>query len=439
MYEYQQQKHPLQTFQFWFLILICVCGVAAWQSGMLTDRTEEAAVARQVINIPDEPMPPIPGSKIDRAPASNSNIRVAAAPEQAERETQAVDLSVPEAPAQTEEQGSSAPTRHQLDENQSTTDLRSEAPEVVTLSFDQVVEDDSNESGIQQVAAVVTASLTEGHRATFLQQHQVAESPDRIRENGIEEASEVEEVHELQPAQPQLKAVPLDLESIDIMVAEGREVEALRQLSIWYWKEPSSRPQISDRLTVLSRRVYFHKQPHYIEPYEVTFGDSLEAIARQYQVPPEYLSRINQISPDRIRAGQKLKVNQGPFEVVVDLSDYELTVHAQGYFVVRMPVGIGRDGLTPTGSYRVTDKVVEPVYQGQNRSASSNVSSSSDGKFWIAFNDEQDSLNGIGFHGTINHESIGKAESNGSIRVHDQHIQDLFNLLTVGSKVVVRP
>ncbi|TWT57196.1 putative L,D-transpeptidase YkuD [Thalassoglobus neptunius] len=443
MYEYQQQKHPLQTFQFWFVILICVCGVAAWQSGMLADRNVEPSVTRQVVNVPDEAMPPIPGTDKDRSPSTKSNDQIAendqiaATVEQPETETQAVDLTIPEAPMQTEERDSSETTQHRLDDNQSTGDLESDAPKVITLSFNQVVEADSSESGIQQVAAVTTATTPEEHDFSLPESESVEETADHLSENGNVEASHIDEVHELRPAQPRLKAVPLDLESIDTMVAEGREVEALRQLSIWYWKEPASRSQFSDRLTVLSRRVYFHKQPHYIEPYEVVFGDSLETIAKQYQVPWEYLSRINQTPPDRIRAGQKLKVNQGPFDVVVDLSDYELTVHSQGYFVVRMPVGIGRDGLTPVGRFRVTEKVAEPTYQGQHRTTASSHPTSSDGKFWIAFNDEDASLNGIGFHGTIDPESIGRAESNGSIRLHNQHIQDLFHLVTVGSEVVV--
>jgi LysM repeat protein len=236
----------------------------------------------------------------------------------------------------------------------------------------------------------------------------------------------------------QAPASAVDLKQVDRLLAEGQDIAAHRLLSTWYWEHPDQRERFQDRLNMLARRIYFQPQPHYIDPYEVQFGDRLETIARKYQVPWEYLGRMNRVEPQKIRAGQKLKVLQGPFGAVVDLDRFELTVHAHGYYVTRFPVGIGQENSTPAGTFRVTDKVVDPTYYGPDGVIAHDDPANPLGEHWIAINDEAGTLEGYGIHGTIEPESVGRAVSRGCIRLKDQDVADLYDLLTVGSEVIIR-
>lgn len=227
--------------------------------------------------------------------------------------------------------------------------------------------------------------------------------------------------------------VEAKLQEIDGLLEQGRQLVAHRELSTLYWVKPGWRPYIRDRIEKNAKSIYFSRQPHYMQPYEVQPGDLLKNVAQTYDVPWEYLVRLNQIDPRRIRPGQKLKVIKGPFSVQVDLSDFELTLHAHGYFVRRYPIGIGKDGTTPIGKFQVLTKLVNPTYYGPD----GNVVDADDpsnplGERWIDIGD------GYGIHGTIDLRSIGRAESRGCIRLSGSDVEEVYDLLGVGSEVVIR-
>jgi LysM repeat protein len=162
-------------------------------------------------------------------------------------------------------------------------------------------------------------------------------------------------------------------------------------------------------------------------------GDRLEAIAKKYQLSWEYLAKLNRTEPRRIQIGQKLKVLKGPFGAVVDLNDFALTIHLQGYFVKRYEVCIGKDGSSPIGKFSVLNKVENPPYTGPD----GKVIAADDprnplGERWIDLGES------YGIHGTIDPDSIGKAESRGCIRLRDQDIIEVYNFLVKGSEVVIR-
>ena len=63
------------------------------------------------------------------------------------------------------------------------------------------------------------------------------------------------------------------------------------------------------------------------------------------------------------------------------------------------------------------------------------------GKFWIALAGVMGKAEGqqsYGIHGTIDPDSIGQAVSRGCIHLGDQDVQEVFALLTVGSRVLIR-
>ncbi len=225
----------------------------------------------------------------------------------------------------------------------------------------------------------------------------------------------------------------VDLRSIDRLIEASEDVAALRELSKVYWSNPELRPMIQKRIETLANAVYFSPQPHYLEPYVVQPGDQLRKIAKGYRVPWEYLAKLNRVDPRKIRAGQKLKVVKGPFSAAVDLSAFEVIIHAHGYYVRKYRVGIGKDGASPIGKFKVLEKFVDPQYTDpEGRVIDGGAKNNPLGNRWIGIGD------GFGIHGTIKPESIGRAESRGCIRMINTEAAEVFDLLEVGSEVVIQ-
>ena len=228
------------------------------------------------------------------------------------------------------------------------------------------------------------------------------------------------------------QAVP-DLIAIDELISQRKIIEAHKRLSKIYWDQPEVYPVIKSRIEETARMIYFAPQPHFMKPYEIEPGDQLRKVAQKYEITWEYLAKLNQIDPKRIRPGQKLKVIKGPFHVFVDLSDFTLTVHSHGYFVKRYTIGTGKDHSTPTGKFVVKDKLVDPTYYGPDGVIANDDPTNPLGERWIDIGDS------YGIHGTIDPASIGKAESKGCVRMQNDDVAEVYDLLGVGSEVVIRP
>lgn len=224
------------------------------------------------------------------------------------------------------------------------------------------------------------------------------------------------------------------LNQYDQKIQSGEVLAAHRILSEAYWKRRADRMALVERLDRSAATIFFQPQPHFVEPYLIEPGDRLERIAEHYHVTWEYLSKLNRVDPKRIQAGRRLKVVRGPFSAVVELEDYSITIHLQGYYVRRFPVGIGRDRSSPIGRFAVLNKVVNPQYTDPDGHVIAGDDPANPlGERWI------DLGNSYGIHGTIEPDSIGRAASRGCIRLNDKDIVNVYDFLSVGSEVVIRP
>lgn len=224
-----------------------------------------------------------------------------------------------------------------------------------------------------------------------------------------------------------------DFTNIDRQIKAGQVVDAHKALSKLYWQQPDLRSQVQERIDLTAKALYFSPQPHIQEPYVVQAGDQLRKIASKHHVPWPYLARLNRTDPKRLREGQKLKVINGPFGAVVTLSDFELTLHLGGQYVRSYPCCIGKNNSTPTGKFKVLNKVTSPQYTDPDGKVFSGTDPQNPlGTHWLDLGDS------YGIHGTIEPDSIGKAESRGCIRLLNADVSEVYDLLETGSEVVIR-
>ncbi len=232
---------------------------------------------------------------------------------------------------------------------------------------------------------------------------------------------------------PSVSPLAEELKTIDEQIANNDFLPAHRTLSKLYWSHKDSRSEMLPRLERTAKAIFFEPHPHFVDPYVVQANDKLAAVASKYQLSWEYVRKLNRIDPRRIQSGQKLKILKGPFAAVVDLSEFALTVHLQGYYVKRYPVGIGKDGASAIGKFPVLNKIENPQYTGPDgRVIPADDPANPLGERWIDLGES------YGIHGTIEPDSIGKAASRGCIRMREKDVIEVYDFLVKGSEVVIR-
>lgn len=164
-------------------------------------------------------------------------------------------------------------------------------------------------------------------------------------------------------------------------------------------------------------------------------GDTLSALGKQLKLSAALLKRINHIRNDRaIPAGREIKVVDGPFKAVVDLSERRLRVFLEEALVREYEVAVGADkSPTPEGEFQVTQKVRNPQYDKGDEHYKPLDPRNPAGTRWIRLK------GAIGIHGTNDSESIPGAVSDGCIRLRNEEVEELFDFLVIGSPVVIKP
>jgi len=222
---------------------------------------------------------------------------------------------------------------------------------------------------------------------------------------------------------------------------QGQLGEAHMQLSTLYGN-PELPPDLAQQLTALLDQVagtVIYSRQHLLEPpHIVRPGESLQQIAEAYKVPWQLLARINGIQdPASVAPGTELKVVRGPFNALVDVSKYELTLMLGGRYAGRFAVGLGRDQPQQEGAYTVTAKAEGPQYYGPgNVQVGPNDPNNPLGKYWIGLNGANNTT--LGIHGTNNPATIRRNDGQGGICLGDRDIEDVFSILSVGSRVVIQ-
>jgi hypothetical protein len=119
--------------------------------------------------------------------------------------------------------------------------------------------------------------------------------------------------------------------------------------------------------------------------------------------------------------------------IEVDLSDRRLVVKEEDEIIFTTQVGVGSPSSpTPTGSFFITDAVIIHASSGPwgpfafGLSARSNTVTEFNGGDGI-----------IGIHGTNRPRSIGSAQSLGCVRLPNEMITELFELVGVGTPVEI--
>jgi LysM repeat protein len=172
--------------------------------------------------------------------------------------------------------------------------------------------------------------------------------------------------------------------------------------------------------------------------YTIKHGELLSSIGSEHKVPYEILLQINNIGrPEALRAGERIKVINGPFNARIYCSTFTMDLFLQNTYVRSFKVGLGKTGReTPKGLWRVKPggKLITPKWTDPDTGKTYKAEDPDYplGSRWIALEGVEGNAvgrTGIAFHGTKDPNLIGTADSRGCIRLNNGDVVLIYNLM----------
>ncbi len=176
--------------------------------------------------------------------------------------------------------------------------------------------------------------------------------------------------------------------------------------------------------------------------YQRTGDEDLFQIARAHGVSA---SMVNNANSGSLRGGDELLVlptqHVAPLAaangIVINLPERNLYLYRNGHVVKVYPIAIGMtDWRTPTGSFRIAEKRVNPTwFPPKWAEAEKPVPPGPDnplGDRWMGL-----SIHGYGLHATNAPMTIGRFASHGCMRMYPEHAHELFNTVSIGTPVKI--
>lgn len=158
--------------------------------------------------------------------------------------------------------------------------------------------------------------------------------------------------------------------------------------------------------------------------YVIRRGDTVGSIAAAFGISARELLTANpSLVPENLRIGKVICIPlaPSPVEIIININAKQLTVYKNGRVFRQYAVATGKEETpTPTGVFTVINKQVNPGGPYGTR--------------WLGL-----SLRGYGIHGTNDPSSIGKNASNGCVRMFNEDVEALFDIVPVGTIVRILP
>ncbi len=118
--------------------------------------------------------------------------------------------------------------------------------------------------------------------------------------------------------------------------------------------------------------------------------------------------------------------------IYVDLSAFTATLFVDGEIIKTWTVATGKPSTpTPPGVYEIVRLKADPIWSWEGRRYPAGDPENGLGSRWIGID-----LPAYGMHGTNEPDSIGTAASHGCIRSSNADIEEVFEYLSIGDKII---
>ena len=229
----------------------------------------------------------------------------------------------------------------------------------------------------------------------------------------------------------------------------GELSQALLLLSDWYDDPSLSRQEareVQNLLSQLAGPVIYSTEPRLEALYRVQAGETLPDIAKKYDVPKQLLAKINGIgAATQLQGGQELKVLCGPFSAIVDISRRKITLMLDRRYAGQFAIEFD-PSISVEGQWVVNQKLLTPAEVGFGAAASTALGAATTPTAATAAGEDR-SLTLSNSSGESSQLVILRGSGRSSppsepasrvIRLKTHDVADVFDILSLGSKVTIR-
>lgn len=198
--------------------------------------------------------------------------------------------------------------------------------------------------------------------------------------------------------------------------------------------DPSAIKQIQEKIQDVNIKLLFssYDEGSCSKNYKVKRGDSLSKIAKKFNTTVGLIKKANNLTSNKIIPGQELKVNVCEFSIVVDKSQNLLFLKRDGKIFKTYIVATGTDGRTPEGEFKIINKLVKPTWYKAGAIVLPDNPDNILGSRWMGID-----KSGYGIHGTTKPESLGQQATLGCVRMSNQEVEELYDIVPIGTEVVI--
>ncbi|MCP4653020.1 MAG: L,D-transpeptidase family protein [Candidatus Omnitrophica bacterium] len=166
--------------------------------------------------------------------------------------------------------------------------------------------------------------------------------------------------------------------------------------------------------------------------YVVRPNDALSKIARKYGTTVGLIKRVNHLESDIIKPGQKLKVITSTFSVAVDKSQNLLFLKRDGEVIKTYIISTGKNNSTPIGTFKIVNKLSRPTWFKTGAVIPPDSPENILGSRWLGFD-----IKGYGIHGTTEPEMLGQQVTLGCVRMRNDEVEELYDIVPIGTEATV--
>ncbi len=229
--------------------------------------------------------------------------------------------------------------------------------------------------------------------------------------------------------------------------ADGSLLEARTRLYDLYYKAPEgseARELALSELGDLNVRIIFSKvQSSESLLHKIVTGDSVTSLGVKYNTTKALIAKANNLrDPSIVALGKTLKITPGlkdkEFRVRIELDKFRLSLFRGDEIFKIYRVGVGKvDTPTPAGRFKIKNKEVNPKWWSRTGKVYGPLEEGNQlGTRWMGLEPLGENLpSDLGIHGTIQPETVGKRTSNGCVRLYKEEVEELFDLLPLGTIV----
>jgi lipoprotein-anchoring transpeptidase ErfK/SrfK len=166
--------------------------------------------------------------------------------------------------------------------------------------------------------------------------------------------------------------------------------------------------------------------------YTVKPSDTLAKIAKEFNATVELIKIANSLTSDTIRPGEQFKVNACKYSIVVDKSQNLLFLKSADAIIKTYIVSTGKNNSTPVGNFKIVIKQPNPTWFKTGAVIAPDSPQNILGTRWLGLE-----AKGYGIHGTTEPQDLGKQVTMGCVRMHNKDVEELYDIVPVGTEVTI--